>query len=230
MSQCVALFNQKLSNPIKPQDRDPLWATALLLGVVTFASCDASRPEEAWPPRASDPSDLDWLRLVKGKSIIWDIADPLRKDSIFRPMAKEFAEIKSPLPRVGTDGLSQSLVDLCALESSSTSDSSPYWTAAHVLTQLQNLSSNEITVPRMLSFFGHLQPSFKTLLRQKDPVALVLLALWYARASIKVWWIERRAQVEYEAIYLYLERYHSSNTNIRRLLPRNFRSIRPLQV
>jgi hypothetical protein len=66
-SQCAALFNRKLSQPIQPQDRDPLWATAAFLGIIALSSVEASTPEEAWPLKTSEPSDLEWLRMSEGR-------------------------------------------------------------------------------------------------------------------------------------------------------------------
>lgn len=53
----------------------------------------------------------------------------------------------------------------------------------------------------------------------KNPVALLLLYLWYTRASESRWWIRIRAEYELPAIRTYLERYHGDNSVIQALLP-----------
>lgn len=218
-SQCAALFNRKLSQPIQPQDRDPLWATAACLGILALSSVDASTPEEAWPLKSSEPSDLEWLRMSEGKMAVWNLTDPLRPGGMFRAMSEEYAQLFSPIPSAGIDGVSSTLSRLCNLDVSSTAENNPYFATVHTLTQLQNLPSDQITMPRPLTFVYHMQRSFKTLLREKDPVALLLLALWYMRVRRAAWWIEHRATVECQSICLYLQRYHQSNSAIQEALP-----------
>jgi hypothetical protein len=62
MTQCTTLFNLRLSHPIHDHDRDPLWATASFLGLLSLALCDALTPEEAWPLKDPSPSDLGHRR------------------------------------------------------------------------------------------------------------------------------------------------------------------------
>ena len=220
-SQCAALFNRKLSQPIQPEDRDPLWATAASLSVVAFSSVEASTPEEAWPLKKPDASDLEWLRMSEGKMAVWNLTNPLRPGGIFRALSEEYAQWFSPIPRAGIIGVPPALSCLCDLDLSSTAETSPYFAAVHALAQLRNLSSDQITMPRVLTFVGHMQPSFKSLLQEKDPVALLLLALWYTKARRSVWYFEQRATVECEAICKYLRRYHQSNRAIQEYLPRD---------
>ena len=77
-SQGASLLNRRLSDGIRPSDRDALWACAGLLGALSFASSPATTPEEAWPLKLDSPSDLDWLKMTEGKKAIWRIADPMR--------------------------------------------------------------------------------------------------------------------------------------------------------
>ncbi|MCJ1451134.1 hypothetical protein MMC28_001469 [Mycoblastus sanguinarius] len=218
-SQCAALFNRKLSQPIQPEDRDPLWATAASLGIIALSSVEASTPEEAWPLKPSEPSDLEWLRMSEGKMAVWDLTDPLRPGGIFQAMSEEYAQLFFPIPSAGIDGVPSILAHLCDLDVSSTADTNPYFAAVHTLVQLQNIPGYQIPKSRVLTFVGHMQRSFKTLLREKDPVALLLLALWYSKARRSVWWLEYRATVECQAICLYLQRYHQSNSAIQASLP-----------
>ncbi|KAH8703123.1 hypothetical protein BGW36DRAFT_368858 [Talaromyces proteolyticus] len=217
-SQCVRLFNEKLSRHIDSSDFDPLWATAALLGIMTIASFDAATPEEAWPLRQSDPSDLEWFRLSEAKKTIWDLTNPLRPGGIFRAMAHEYAGLHFELPLVGTEGIPTTLAEMCNMSASCNKQNNPYFVAAHVLARLQRLTGNESPGIQMVSFMSQSQSSFRDLLQEKDPVALLLLALWYVRASESLWWIEQRARVEYRAICLYLERFHRNNSKIHQLL------------
>lgn len=219
-SMCTTLFNRKLSSPIRPQDRDVLWATATYLGIVSFASLDVASPHEAWPLRpADDPSDLEWLHMSTGKVAIFRLTDPLREGSIFRPMAAVFGQVRAPLPASGLERVPPVFQRLCGIDGASTAGNNPYYTAVQALARLSEFSHGTPPLHVALAFISHVKEGFVRLLEEKEPVALLLLSLWYAGASRAVWWIERRAEVEGRAVCLYLERYHFDNATLMELLP-----------
>ncbi|KAJ9148972.1 hypothetical protein NKR23_g4712 [Pleurostoma richardsiae] len=91
-TQCITLFNQKLSEPVRLQDRDPLWATAAMLAILAVSSVEAESIEDSWPlasvspltySSCMHPTELDWINISEGKRTIWNLVDPLRPDSIF---------------------------------------------------------------------------------------------------------------------------------------------------
>ena len=219
-SKCTTLLNRKLSSPIQPQDRDALWATAAYLAIVSFASLDATTPYEAWPLKSiDDPSDLLWLRMSLSKAVIWTLTDPSRESSIFRPMAPVYEQIHAPLPPMGIERVPPVLQILCDIDSASTAENNPYYTAVQALSFLAEVKAENGSPFCSLAFMAHIREDFAVLLMQKDPVALLLLSLWYAAASHAAWWIESRAEVEGRAICLYLERYHWDNGPLLGLLP-----------
>lgn len=216
----TALFNRKLRSPIRPQDRDLLWATAINLGVVDFASLDASNPEEAWPMRLEpDPSDLRWIRMSAGKKAMWEATNPLRPGSIFGPVAADYTRLHAPLPTSGVRNVPPVLRQLCGIDEASTAGNNPYYMAVQALASLASLPRDKVSPVAALGFITHVNPDYGALLEQKDAVALLLLALWYAGAARCVWWIERRAEVEGRSICLYLERYHWYKDRILDILP-----------
>ncbi|KAE8418128.1 hypothetical protein BDV36DRAFT_283255 [Aspergillus pseudocaelatus] len=103
VSQCAALLSRKLSHPLRAEDRDPLWMTSTLLGVISTSSIPSLMPQEAWPLKSSNASDLEWLRMAEGKMAVWRIADPLRPNSLFRDMAEEYAQMYDGPLRIGND-------------------------------------------------------------------------------------------------------------------------------
>lgn len=219
-SKCTTLFNRKLSTPIQPQDRDAIWATATYLGIVCFASLDIATPYEAWPLKSVDnPSDLEWLRMSTGKAIIWELTNPLRESSIFHPMAPVYSQLRAPLRSSGLANVPSVLQKLCSIDETSTSENNPYYTAVQALAHLAKFTREKAPIFHALAFISHVREEFTMLLGQKEPVALLLLSLWYAAASSAVWWIERRAEVEGRAICLYLERHHSYSSTLMELLP-----------
>lgn len=220
-SQGTALLNKRLMEPIQAKDRDPIWGTAAALAILTFSSTDACTPEESWPLTSSG-SDLDWLHMINGKMSLWHTVNPLRPDSIFHVMAVTFAQMHSPLPDQGTDGIPKALAALCLLTDSSTAENNLYFVAAHAVSKLLDLPDGDVTTGQTQLFTRTLQGPFEELLLEKDPVALVLLYLWYRKSSRSIWWIELRARMECPAIVLYLQLYHKGNVAIQTFLSGGF--------
>jgi hypothetical protein len=218
-SQSTVLLNKRLREPIKAKDKDPIWGTAAALAILTFSSPESCIPEQAWPLKSSGSSDLDWLRMSKGKMSLWHIVNPLRPDSLFRVMAATFAEMHSPLPGRGIDGIPEALAAVCSLKDSSTAETSPYFHAAYAVSQILDLPDSEVTTGQTQLFTRSIHGSFEDLLRERDPAALLLLYLWYRKASHSIWWIELRARVECPSICLYLRQYHEEYSAIQVFLP-----------
>lgn len=217
-TQSTALLNRRLREPIEAQDKDPIWGTAAALAILNFASPDACTPEESWPLR-SDVSGLDWLHMVKGKMLLWQIVNPLRPDSLFSIMAATFAHMNAPLPERGIDGIPRALATMCLLSDSSTAENNPYFDAAHAVSQILNIPDSEVTTGNTQLFIRSIHGLFENLLWKRDPLALLLLYLWYRKASRSIWWIELRARVECPSICLYLRLYHEENDAIQAFLP-----------
>ncbi|KAB8260741.1 hypothetical protein BDV32DRAFT_122494 [Aspergillus pseudonomiae] len=217
-SQSTALLNQRLRAPIEAKDKDPIWGTAAALAILSFSSPDARTPEESWPLKSSDHSALDWVRMSKSKMSLWPIVNPLRPDSLFRVMAATFSQMQAPLPERGIDGIPRALVAICLLNDSSTANNNPYFDAAHALSQILDLPDSEVTTGQTQLFTRSIDGPFEDLLRKRDAVALLLLYLWYLKASRSIWWIELRARVECPSICLYLRLYHKGNAALQAFL------------
>ncbi|KAL4765777.1 uncharacterized protein BDW70DRAFT_126669 [Aspergillus foveolatus] len=215
-TRATTLFNRRLAQPISATSRnkDAIWGTAAALAILSFASPDARTPEESWPLRHSaDHSDLDWLCMSSGKMALWDSVNPLRPDSLFRVMAATFAQINAPLPERGIDGIPGSLAGVCRLDSATTAQDNPYFEAAHAVSAILNIPDSKVTTGKTQLFTRCIQGPFEDLLRCRDPVALLLLYLWYGKASC-IWWIELRARVERPAICEYLRRFHRGDAAV----------------
>lgn len=220
LARAAAMINEKLSVPIKPDERDALWAAATLLGVQAFASIEASKPEEAWPLKRPSPFDLEWVRMSYGKKAIWELADPSREGSIFHEVADfHKRECLPSIPHQRAPNLILSaLVRLCDLSASSNSESNPYHAAVYNLAPLLDLECNQHTLLRFLSYISYMNPKFQDLLEEKDPRAMILLAYWYAKMWTSQWYIARRARLEGQATCIYLERYYGDCPAIQELL------------
>ncbi|EWG44680.1 hypothetical protein FVEG_15701 [Fusarium verticillioides 7600] len=104
-SQCTSLFNKSLGQPIKEEHKDTIWAAASTLGILAFSSINACPVEETWPLGLPDSSDLEWLRLAAGKMRLWQLLNPLRASSVFKPMADTFVTMHQSLPVEGINGV-----------------------------------------------------------------------------------------------------------------------------
>jgi hypothetical protein len=217
--QGTVLFNKRLRDPIETKDMDAVWGTAAALAILTFSFPDAYKPDESWPLKSPDPSDLEWVRMSKGKMSLWRIANPLRPDSLFSVLADTYAQMSSPLPEVGSDGVTKALAIACHLEHSSTARNNPYLKAAHAVSQIQNLPDNQVTVGQTEIFTRTIHGPFESLLQKKDPVALLLLYLWYRKAGRSMWWVELRARVECPSICSYLRLHHKEYAAVQACLP-----------
>lgn len=218
-SQCTSLFNKWLRQPIKEEHKDPIWATAGQIGILTFSSINLPSPEEAWPLGAPDSADLEWLRLGSGKMALWHLVNPLRPGSVFRIMSETFAHMHQPLPAQGTEGVPSELVQLCGLDESSTRENNAFFSIVHGLSRLLEVPKGEASLGEVLMVSCYMLTEFGTRLERRDPVALLLLCLWYSRAREAKWWIDLRARHELPAICTYLQRYHGGNSTIQALIP-----------
>ena len=218
-SRSTMLFNRRLREPIETQDKDAIWGTAAALAIMSFSSLDACIPEKSWPLTPSNSPDLEWLRMMKGKMSLWAKVNPLRTDSLFRVMAPTFAHMYSSFPKKGTDGIPGDLAEVCHIDDSATADSNPYFNTAHAVSQMHSLPDSQIRTGHAYIFIRTIEGPFQSLLKQKDPVALLLLYLWYRKASRGIWWIELRARVECPAICSYLRLYHRESGAIHAFLP-----------
>lgn len=171
-------------------------------------NADPDDPAKAWPLKEPGPMDLDWLKMSVGKKVVWELCDPTREDSAFRPMVDQ--QEGKPIPN-GTmpilpGALPEEFYSLCNLTASSTASSNPYHIAASIIAQLLPHHINDDNTLLFLPFISQLDPQYKRLLEEKDPRAMLLLVWWYAKtAETTLWWLKRRSVVEGKAICIWLE-------------------------
>ncbi|KAK5449587.1 hypothetical protein LTS15_008662 [Exophiala xenobiotica] len=216
MSQGIKGVQTRLSRPIRPEDRDALFISASLLGVMTFFAMEAKSIEHVWP--LAD-GDLSWVNLSDGKKTIWRATNPLRRDSVWRPMAEMYehdfmSSEKGP-------GCVLSVFDhLCSERDGSIAAlANPYHKSAQYLISLLGLELTDSTWIRFLAFICQVDPPWKELLAAKDPWALLMLAYWFMKICRGAWWASTRAIVQGQAICVYLERYHADDALLQMAIP-----------
>ncbi|CAK4014871.1 Hypothetical predicted protein [Lecanosticta acicola] len=221
----AALFSKRLAGPIEEEVKDSLWGCAALMGAMSFASIEATSPQETWPLKSPEITDLDWLKMSDGKKEVWRLVDPLRETSAFRPAVQvEHGKRQEGIPSRPMDpqldklfpfftklyNLDQPFADY---------ENDPYHKAASILEKLIPLDCNHSTVMWFLSFLGHMDPEYRRLLEAKDPSALLLLAWWHAKMiPYNSWWVSRRGLLECQAICISLDKTLPPEHEMRRLL------------
>ncbi|KAI9041127.1 Zn(II)2Cys6 transcription factor domain-containing protein [Aspergillus affinis] len=206
--------------PTAPGTRELYHATATFLGILAVKSVPATTTEDCWPLKQVEPS---WLCLNLTKTALWKLTNPLRPESLFHDMSEQYRLMYAPRPNesdvrgclrdprplsiLSGDEALLGLYRLCGLQSSLNSslaplvDMNPYREAFKFLHRL-SVECVDICLAQShaLVFISRMQPCFVQWLRARDPVALLLLALWYERAGRFIWWIRYRALVEDPAI------------------------------
>lgn len=222
----TAKFKDTLMKPVQNEARDALWASASLLGVIQFASCDARTPEEAWPLRPSHNTDLDWLKMSDGKKAVFAITNPLRADSVFCTMSvghdKMFGFMKESCDKLNPAAidLTRDFSDMFDLGpiSSAAANTNPYYKPAMTMARLLHTTCDGNNILEFFGFMMHMGPRMKALLDQKDAKALLLVSYWFAKLYRTQWWLQRRGLMEGRAICMYLDRFHGDDAKLQRML------------
>ncbi|KIV81990.1 hypothetical protein PV11_04134 [Exophiala sideris] len=209
-------MHHKLSRGIRPEDRDALFMSASVLGVMMFYQIEASRVEDVWP---LGTGDFAWVSMSDGKKAVWRATNPLRQDSMFRPVAEVYEKHFRFTEKEPTNTISV-FDHLCSHESSPVAVPNPYHKTAQFLKSLLALELTDTTWMRFFVFICHVDPPFRALLEDKDPWAMLMLAYWFMKICRGQWWISTRAILQGQAICIYLERYHADDVLLQKAIPR----------
>lgn len=226
LTQSAALFNQKLSQHQREVEGDALWATAVYLCAISVFDISSSNPEQNWPIRAAHPTDLEWLNMQAGLKVIWNMANMDRSCVFGQAETQGSTNCVNPgKSEPGIDGIPDLLVRMCQLHPHSTAENNPYHTAVRRLTTLLSIDGTSDNVLMFMVFAGGMEKAFQKLLFNKDPVALILLAVWYSKLFHTVWWMAPRARVECRSICCYLLGLKPINRSFSRTLETVHRAV-----
>ena len=219
-SQGASSLNKRISQGLLPSERDAAWACAGLLGALAFASIEAETVEEAWP--SNPKANIEWIKMCQGKKEIWKLSDPLRADSIFAPLREDFLlyhSLRNAFNREDLSVLPTELLQLCHITESSTPENNVYFGGLGAMARLSNVDCNSETLVLFLSLFGCMGEPLTALLAKRDPAAMMILALWYAKVrTYRTWWLAQRAVLELESILRYTREHYADNTKLMDLL------------
>ncbi len=164
--------------------------------------------------------------MSTGKSALYDVANPEGPQSIFYRTTKDntlrsaswkgdeyFGDVFMNLPT--------EFLKMYRLDENSTPHSNPFHIPAVILARIMPLECNRHNSVRFLHFVLTLplNTPFYQMMLEKDSRALLLMAYWYAKINCPTQWcIGRRARMEGPAICMFLERKHSNDEEMLRLL------------
>ena len=218
--RAIQLYQAELSSKVHPANVDALLSSCMLMGVMTICP-EHFHPTESWV-LTNRPEAMNWLALQSGLQCILNLAKPFIPGSIwgnaFAYLNKEERQIFESVEQ-GREGLDSDLADLCGIDELSTEKTNVYYSPLRILAPLFELEKTLPNAGHCASFMGRLECDFLSLLRQRDPPALVIMAQWMglmcSLADLQPW-VEGRIRGECIAICMFLE--HSLDPRILRLL------------
>jgi hypothetical protein len=182
-------------------------ATLLVSAIMFFTSHGAAASSFVF---SDDPHAADWLSNVCGLGTLLsrEAAKPARAQSswmlLFHP-GNHACLLDLSEPDSGLT-LPAAFVQLCHIDQESTPETNPYVSALRLLVRMMRETANQETFSKLMQFPCRLSAAFRVLLKEKDPVALLMLAYWFAKiGEIDFWWLGTRAQNECFAICSYLD-------------------------
>jgi hypothetical protein len=207
------LFTRLLSAPITPRHRDAIWATGVIIGAASFWFVDsATNPWHVWPLKPSEPEDLAWLRLGEGKRMLWRVADPTRRESVFyglmRDKRSQCAEGPEWLYSSSGAGvrLPARMKEVFELDERSSVRGNPYHLPLVVLSRIRHLHLTHANVISFLYVTAFITPELLALLEKKDVRAVFIIGWWFKMiADGELWWLATRATIEGQAVRIWLE-------------------------
>jgi hypothetical protein len=187
---------------------DALIPASLLVSAICFFTSHSTAASSF--VFSDDPHAADWLRNVcsLGTLLSREAAKPARAQSswmsVFHPGNHPCA---CELPERGLGlGVPAAFVQLCHIDEESTPETNPYFGALRLLAAMMRERASQENFSKLIQFPCRMGRAFRVLLREKDPVALLMLAYWFAKiGEIDFWWLGTRARSECFAICSYLD-------------------------
>lgn len=206
-------YTSELSNSVGPQNMDAVFAGCMLFAMMAYATSyqDDSLQSSTSFLNMSSPAALTWLTSQVGFLVLKSTAtiQPHLSESVWHELLGESdaqgAELEIPLR---THDVPEEWRSVCQIHEHSTSDNNPYYDALKLLLTTKDIdASKPENFSHFICFPGRMKPQFKELVKNKDPVALLILSHWLAKmCEMGQWWSKRRVQSECRAICRHLEK------------------------
>ncbi|OAX83412.1 hypothetical protein ACJ72_02232 [Emergomyces africanus] len=205
-SNSLRLYQKELKSQITKDNMDGIMSTCMILSDVPLLQTEHS-PYDSFV-FSSDPSALNWLLLQSGLSRLLPYTGPFLSESIWLiPFMESYNKfLKYRDCRTGREGLHPELAALCDINDDSTNENNPYHEPLRSLMPILELETNGANFMTMASFMGNLKLKFTTLIRDREPRALLILAFWLGKmCEDPSSWVYPRMYMECVAICMYLE-------------------------
>ena len=208
--QAFLSFRQEISAGINPREVDALFLTCVLLNTTTFSS-KSYDPSKSW--LFSRQSDVGWLTVQAGlRSLVFEHRK-LLKQSTWRHVVEQKTETfhgDHPGPfedeRSGSKDIPPTFLHLFGIKEDSNRTNNVYHPTVRLLTLLLDTDPAKSTITQQMAFIHRIKPEFYTLLKAKDPLALLILTYWLgSMCSVQLWWVSNRARSECRACCAYLD-------------------------
>ena len=108
--------------------------------------------------------------------------------------------------RPGPIGLDPTFVDLCGITAASNGSNNVYHGALRLLMPMMRLEPSVANFSKFITFPCRMHSDFISLYRSRDPVAMLIMAHWFAcMSSMEIWWCRSPAKTECLAICNHLD-------------------------
>ena len=219
MNYAIQAISIAINRPASRTVSETIWATATIMGAVSFCTLEGKCPEDFWPMKETD---LAWLRMSEGKALMHKMMSSSDRDS----PANKLAEIHHAVALVSSLQYEQLAVlparflKIFGISQNADTNNNPYYTAICYLAQLWPLEADRSNILQFMNFITRMDPSFRRVMLAKDPRALLAMAWWWRMVSrFQLWWHGTRARLECQAVCLYLTKYHGHEWYIQEFLP-----------
>ena len=219
MNYAIQAISVAIRNPASPTVSETIWATATIMGAVSFCTLEGKCPEDFWPMKETD---LAWLRMSEGKALMHKMLSSSDRDSPANKLAKihHAVTLTSSLQFEKLAMLPARFLRVFGILRDTDTSNNPYYTAICYLAQLWPLEANRSNILQFMNFITRMDPSFRRAMLAKDPRALLAMAWWWRMVSrFQLWWHGTRARLECQAVCLYLAKYHGHEGYIQEFLP-----------
>lgn len=213
----ITLYKEKLAklDTLSGTELQGLWISCSFINGASVVFLESHDPYCVWPLHPDPANDLGWVTLNIAKRMLWRFCHPnqVAETGLDTRDAMNFERrlIKGVLP--------QSMLDWLGIDADSTVENNTFYGPAALLSHLIPETDPQAPIFRFVTRNGALPETFRDLLEQKDPRALMLVLFCYAKTCVdKRWSVFRRARVTGRSILLFLQIFHGDDATVQSLL------------
>ena len=205
--RAIQLFSEEIRNGLNVRNKDAIILCCNILSALAFHTEDSRISSSTII--FSEPEEVNWLFVMASLGAISRQVTLQQKNTpnMTSHSTQVVALEENSFPSNSKSSeLHLRLAELCGIDTDSIAGNNPYLTAVQLIVQLEAVEPSVNHLSKFLSFLREMTPQYATLITAKDPRALLLLSYWLAKmCKIDCWWCIRRARVEYQAIFQYLD-------------------------